>query len=167
MNTPAGYGSAILSPCGLYRYSLTRQWSEGAKQILWIMLNPSTADANVNDPTIRRCIAFSKAWGYDSLEVVNLFALRSPNPQDLIDSSEAGIDPVGPNNDGYISWAVKQSASVIAAWGSRGFARTRVPLIKSICGRIDCLGVTKDGSPRHPLYVKADQQRDIWQGAVE
>jgi len=149
---------ATISACGLYRYSLTRSWGEGKRFVAWIMLNPSTADATVDDPTIRRCIAFSKAWGYDALEVVNLFALRSPNPEDLRDCQEAGMDPVGPENDRMLDWTLSRADVLVAAWGAHKMARARFDAIRWLPAlhrdkRLQCLGTTKDGSPRHPLYV--------------
>lgn len=151
-------GSAILSPCGLYRYHLRRDWT-AAPPLVWIMLNPSTADAEQDDPTIRRCIAFAKAFGYGGIEVVNLFALRSPSPADLLDSSCAGIDPVGPNNDDTLRVVIVDCGyTLVAAWGAHKLASPRARVIERMAaGRLLCLGTTKDGSPRHPLYVKASQ----------
>jgi len=152
---------ATISDCGLYRYSLSRRWGPGRLVAAFVMLNPSTADASKDDPTIRRCVGFARSWGYDGIEVVNLFALRSPNPEDLIDSMEAGVDPVGPENDRIIDFVAGRSAKLIAAWGAHPFAKTRAQKfldIRGVGSIVECLGVTKDGSPRHPLYVRADQE---------
>lgn len=147
---------ATISECGLYRYSLTRRWGPRPEFVAFVMLNPSTADAEVDDPTIRRCIGFARAWDFDALEVVNLFALRSPNPQDLCDSSEAGIDPIGPDNDRAIIDVCGRAQMVVAAWGAHEFATPRAKRVH-LGAAVHCLGRTKAGHPRHPLYVPARQ----------
>lgn len=150
--------SAILSPCGKYRYTLSRKLADTgpSKLALFFMLNPSTADAVHDDPTIRRCQSFAVREGCTQLTVVNLFALRSPNPEDL----ETSDNPVGPENDQHIaeqiSLAQAQDGIIIAAWGSHKFARSRAEAVNAQFGPFQCLGTTKDGSPRHPLYIKAD-----------
>jgi hypothetical protein len=155
----AKVSSAVLSDCGTYRYSLSRQWDDSRPGIVWIMLNPSTADAEADDPTIRRCIGFSKAWGYGSLTVVNLFGLRATHPMDI----RGHHDPVGPANDQHVRMAVKEARRVIVAWGAVGSAlgvgnqptRERVMLsLLAEAGVIPyCLKTTKEGQPWHPLYV--------------
>src|SRR6185369_17379869 len=90
--------TAVISKCGKYRYSLRREWIGGAGTVCFIMLNPSTADASVDDPTIRRCIGFAQRWGYQILEVVNLYAYRATRPRDMF----AAADPVGPENEYYL-----------------------------------------------------------------
>lgn len=160
MTTDLIESDAVLSANGLYRYRLTRRWGPSKLIAAFIMLNPSTADARLDDPTIRRCMGFARAWDYDGIEVVNLFALRSPNPADLRDSLEAGIDPVGEVNDRHISDVCGRAAKCIAAWGAHPFAKERareVLKLKGVGSIVECLGTTKDGSPRHPLYVPADQ----------
>jgi hypothetical protein len=146
---------AILSKCGIYRYQLERVWEIGYDRVVWIMLNPSTADATEDDPTIRRCIRFSKDWGYAGLVVVNLFALRATNPQEL----QIAADPIGPQNDQSIFYASTNTGPVIAAWGAHKMAEQRAKnVLNSLASSVEvkCLGVTKSGAPRHPLYVKAD-----------
>lgn len=142
---------AIIDPTGRYRYSLWRTWSHNGPHIVWIMLNHSTADAELDDQTIRRCIGFSRAWGGGSLEVVNLFAYRATDPGELL----LAADPVGPNNDKYLTKAVKNAHTIIAAWGTHGKMLSRnsqvTRLLKDYV--LHCLGTTKDGHPRHPLYV--------------
>ena len=106
--------AATISACTKYRYSLRRTWQEGGRVVCFIMLNPSTADADIDDPTIRRCVGFGKSWGYDALEVVNLFAWRETEPKFLITPS----DPIGPDNDGAILEASGRAELVVCAWGS-------------------------------------------------
>ena len=106
------YRCAEIDPTGAYRYTLERTWDGGLPCIGWIMLNPSTADATQDDPTIRRCIRFSQSWGYGSLIVVNLFAHRATSPKDLFQAES----PVGPNNDRYIRYTWALCGSLIAAW---------------------------------------------------
>lgn len=147
-------GAAKFSDDRYYRYVLGRFWGncEVDMPVTWIMLNPSTASATRNDPTIRKCIQFSHHWGYDSLYVVNLFAKRSSDPKDLL----LWDDPVGPDNDKWICWAVKKSPTVVLAWGSNGWRwQERVKeVLKLISPRESrCLGYTNHGHPRHPLML--------------
>lgn len=137
---------------GRYRYLLWRRWAE-ADSLLFVMLNPSTADAERDDPTIRRCIGFARAWGFGGVEVVNLFAWRATLPRQLA----AAKDPVGRHNDAAILEAVARSRAVIAAWGVHGALRGRDAQVARLLAatRLRCLGVTRDGAPRHPLYVAA------------
>jgi hypothetical protein len=157
---------ATISPCGTYRYTLDRVWDASLPIALFIMLNPSTADASEDDPTIRRCISFAKREGCGALTVVNLFALRSTDPGALT----AHPDPVGPDNDLHIALALgKQPEIVIAAWGAHSFARARAEAVTSILAltwQVNCLGVTKDGDPRHPLYVRGDAPLIPWPPVV-
>lgn len=148
--------SAIISPCGLYRYHLSRFWGPDECSVCcFIGLNPSTADANLDDPTIRRCINFAKAWGFDGLWMVNLFAFRATKPGDM----KGAADPVGPDNDDHLGEAIMQASLTIAAWGVHGSYKGRDKQVIARYGhddRISCLGLTKDGHPKHPLYLKAD-----------
>ena len=153
--------SAIISKCGLYRYSLERRWSQADYFVLWVMLNPSTADATENDATIRRCIAFSKAWGYGGLLVGNLYAYRSSTPNALW----ACGDVIGPDNDAYLAELTKRAAHVVCAWGQRGpipERRDAVLRILSARGPVHALAFTKAGEPRHPLYLPAALKPEIW-----
>lgn len=144
---------AVLSDDGTYRYRLTRIWEEGVHRVTFVMLNPSTADANVDDPTIRRCIGFARSWGYGGLNVVNLYALRATDPRDLWRHR----DPVGPKNDYWLGLALKHSSRVVAAWGAHAKA-DRVARFWELAGdaRVDALRVTQSGAPGHPLYIPAD-----------
>lgn len=150
--------SAVISGCGTYRYSLTREWKrdDNTSRFLgcvFVMLNPSTADAKVDDPTIRRCIAFANREGYDRLTVVNLCAYRATNPKDL--PTDARVAE-GPENYRHVRDAVLNAGLVVCAWGANARPdRLRPELYRE--GSVWCLGKTKDGHPRHPLYVRADQ----------
>ena len=119
------------------------------------MLNPSTADAEHNDPTIRRCISFAMREGFGRLEVVNLYAFRSPSPSVLF----AALDPVGPANDHEIEAALDRADSVIAAWGNHA-EQERVPKVVGLIKRSgkvsNCFGLTKLAQPKHPLYLPSD-----------
>jgi hypothetical protein len=124
------------------------------------MLNPSTADETHDDPTIKRCIDFSRRWGYGSLEVVNLFALRATCPQYLRSSS----DPIGPKNDDHIRAAAKRADAVVAAWGVHGGFLSRDRAVTDLLHsrRLVALGFTLAGQPRHPLYVPASARPIDW-----
>lgn len=147
-----------MSDCGLYRYALTRTWADGP-WALFVMLNPSTADAMQDDPTIRRCVAFAKREGCGSLEVVNCYAWRATDPTAL--REQPGRDIVGPQNRQAVRAGVARASLVICAWGAHPVGSSPVPTIVAEADRW-CLGVTKDGSPRHPLYVRGDAPLVRW-----
>ena len=147
----------MFSPDRIYRYSLIRSvsmWGKG--RCCFVMLNPSTADEVQNDPTVRRCINFAAGWGYASLWVVNIFALRATDPAEL----RKVTDPVGPENDAHLAAAFRQANIVIAAWGNQGQLGSRSSDVRALMARtgtpIRCLGMTAMGEPRHPLYVRQD-----------
>jgi len=118
------------------------------------MLNPSTADASVNDPTIRRCIGYTRREGYGSLVVVNLYALRSTDPVELARHAA----PCGPDNDAAILAAAEDARLIVAAWGSDTMAPARARAVEHLLDGLPlwCLGTNKDGEPKHPLYLAAD-----------
>ena len=150
--------SARFSPDRKYRYLLTRGLGfTGAGEVMFIMLNPSTADEHRDDPTIRRCISFGKAWGFQTLYVTNLSPLRATYPKELL---AAGPEPddVWEENLDYIIDTALGAVIVVAAWGVHGAAEGRDVRVLAELTRIrsvHCLGTTKDGHPRHPLYVAA------------
>lgn len=157
------HATATFSLCRTYRYALTRRWDPELPTVVWLMLNPSTADAFTLDPTVRRCIGFSRAWKAGGILVLNLFALRSTNPRALLNHT----DPVGPDNDEVITGHLQavagegQHSRVIAAWGVHGHLHGRdkavAGLVEKAGVRLECLALTKDRHPRHPLYVPADK----------
>ena len=156
--------SAVLSADGVYRYRLDREWI-GEGRAAWVMLNPSTADAELDDPTIRRCIGFSKAWGLGALTVVNVFALRSTDPKAL----RGHADPVGPANDDYLRAAIDGASIVIAAWGQswpKPFAERVGRVGQMLSGKAHHLGLTASGQPMHPLYRPAACDVLPWMGGI-
>lgn len=142
----------------VYRYRLWRRWNPELGAVAWIMLNPSTADADEDDPTIGRCLGFAKAWGYGGIEVVNLFAVRGTEPSII----RRHRDPIGPLNDKHILQACEAAALVVAAWGNYGAWLGRSTAVKQLLHArrvcVKALDVTFDGEPKHPLYIKADKQ---------
>lgn len=146
---------AWLSPCGAYRFVLWRMWAKGPR-LNFVMLNPSTADAEVDDPTIRRCVGFAKREGYAGLYVTNLYALRATDPREIARHPS----PEGFANDLEIQLYAALCERVVVAWGARGGARgpTVVRILVDVVGadNVLCLGTTKQGEPRHPLYVRGD-----------
>ena len=150
--------AATFDETGTYRYRLDRRWKvERGKRITFVMLNPSTADAFKEDPTITRCIGFAKRLNFPAMTVVNLFALRATDPKEL----RRHKAPVGPDNDRYIGEACLESMMVICAWGAyphlRGRDLSAWAAITEWQSILYCLGVTKSGAPRHPLYLKKEQ----------
>lgn len=140
---------AAVSENKQYRYSLLRLWDIELPRICFVMLNPSTADGEKDDPTIRKCIGFAKKLGYGSLDVVNLYAYRSTDPKELRKIAY----PVGPENDKYIQAAIARSYLVVAAWGINATDPVRVNEVLDLIGSAMCLGRTNKGAPRHPLFV--------------
>ena len=151
---------SVMDESKLYRYSLTRIWDEGGRKVTFIMLNPSTADAYEDDSTVKKCIGFAKRWGYGSIEIVNLFALRATDCKDLLESE----DPVGKENDKFILNAVKSADKVIVGWGNEcSFSsRDKEVLLKIADYNPYYLVLNKTGKPRHPLYVKYDIEPTIY-----
>jgi hypothetical protein len=151
--------SAAFSPCRTYRYALWRIWQPQEPQVLFIGLNPSTADEQTDDPTIRRCQEYARAWGYGGLLVANLFAYRATNPASL----RSAENPVGPQNDGWLNELTGHAGLVVAAWGNHGLFRRRWKEVASICPELYCLGQTRLNQPRHPLYAKKSLLPKRWQ----
>jgi hypothetical protein len=148
-----------------YRYELTRHWaaSDNPSMLTVVMLNPSIADATHDDPTIRRCMGLAKAAGAEGLRVVNLYALRSTDPDALANAD----DPIGPMNDEYILAAARDSERMVAAWGAHPVAAGRADVVYDMLRKADvvlaCWGITKDGHPRHPLHVRNSAQLQPWE----
>lgn len=145
---------AIFSPCLTYRYNLWRRWDDDKPACGFIMLNPSTADENTLDPTLRRCVSFANQWGYGSLYVANIFALRSTDPKTLY----ASRDPVGPSNEAAIRAVAGLADLLVCAWGVHGALHGRGKEVREMLTAPRCLGTTKDGHPRHPLYLPRDAE---------
>jgi hypothetical protein len=146
---------AVFDVTRKYRYLLWRTWCLNSPMICFIMLNPSTADAFKTDPTIARCISFAKRWEFGSIHIVNLFAYRATQPDKLA----ATRRPVGTLNDEFVAESVRSSAKVMLAWGNHGQLRNRCTDVLDLLGydsRLHHLGLTQQGHPRHPLYVRGD-----------
>lgn len=156
----AAFGSAIFSPCGLYRYRLTRRFRDTGPLLPWIMLNPSIGTATQDDPTIRRIYGFSKREGAAGFVLGNIYGYRSTDPAKL-----AQVDnPIGPANIDALTQiadeAVRDGMPIVCAWGAGAMAWAAEPviaLLKAHRGRLVCLGYTNGGHPRHPLYVGAKE----------
>jgi hypothetical protein len=138
--------------CGPYRYRLWRTWDTSHPSLLWILLNPSTADGAQDDPTLRRLVAFSRSFGFGGLSVVNLFAWRATSPQALLSVA----DPIGPDNDGFIGEAAAQAPQIVVAWGNQGTYQQRDQQVLALLSSMPlfCLGTTIESNPVHPLYQK-------------
>lgn len=150
------YKEARLSEDGIYRYTLTRTPNDVCttphrKRINFIMLNPSTADASIDDPTIRRCMGFAWGWGFEQLTVTNIFALRSTDPANLYTHD----DPIGDDNDNTLLIEACSAAKVIMAWGTHGAFKGRGKTVQTLLKGVPLfhLGLTKEGHPKHPLYL--------------
>lgn len=150
-------GNAVFDKTGKYRYSLCRVWNADGQRAAFIMLNPSNADATLNDPTITRCIGFADKMGCGSLEVVNLFAYRTAYPKEL----RVCRRPIGKLNDQYIRAAVEMANFVVVAWGNWGELHGRDrEVLELIASRrpLFCFGITGKGHPRHPLFLSYDSE---------
>jgi hypothetical protein len=156
-------GSAVFSPDGRYRYRLDRDWDVHKGRVVWAMLNPSTAGADVNDRTVGRCLTFTEDWGYGALTVINPFALVSTKPQALVTAR----DPFGPDNPFHIVDALSECALLVAAWGA-SVPKARAQYVAEFAAKLRAhrplwvLGLTKDGHPRHPLYVASYTTPTRW-----
>lgn len=158
-------GEAVFSSCDKYRYLLQRPISKSERILTWIMLNPSTATSLVNDPTVAKCVGYGQRWGYGLVEVVNIFALRSTDPNGL----KAFSDPIGPVNNEFIINCVRNSEKVMCAWGrhgdylGRGRAVAKMLKEKNLDHKLYYLEVSKkDYAPHHPLYKKNSLEPQPW-----
>ncbi len=153
LSQPSG---AIFSEDRVHRYALWRSFatllSTAPRYAMFIGLNPSTADEANDDPTIRRCMDYTKRWGFDAYVMTNLFAYRETNPEEM----KKAEDPVGPYNDRYLLELAKNAGIVIACWGNHGSFLNRATQIKLLIPNLHCLMLTKSGEPGHPLYLKSN-----------
>lgn len=171
--------SALISESGVYRYTLHRDWHGLAfsepRTLLFVMLNPSTANADKDDPTVRRCIGFAHRWGFTRLSVVNLSAYRATNPRELLEEHQragALLPLVGIENDKHIAAEAKESDRIILGWGAWGANKKLNPraleviaLLRSIPRKesLWCLGARlQGGAPRHPLFTPANAPLQVW-----
>lgn len=149
--------TAVFSPDREFRYTLTRRWDDRLL-VNFLMLNPSTADENIEDPTIRRCMGFARDWGYGGLMVTNIFAYRSTDPKALYKVP----DPTGPANNEYILKTAKACAVVVCAWGEHGAHQGRGAIVHKLLREAGiatrCLEKNASGEPKHPLYVARDRK---------
>lgn len=158
--------SAIISGDQVYRYSLARWWDNAKPTDIWVMCNPSTADAAKDDATIRRCIGFSRSFGSGGFVVVNAYGYRATKPAAMWAAQAAGTDIIGPENDSWITaHCMTAKGRVIVAWGAHpkpDRCRAVEQLIRAQDREPVCLGVTKDGQPRHPLMLANDTPLQPW-----
>lgn len=145
---------ATLSEDRKYRYTLTRIWDETKPKVMFIGLNPSTADETKDDPTIIRCINFAKSWGYGGLEMTNLFAFRATNPKVMKNEKE----PIGKDNDTWLKKLATECDIIIGAWGNDGALHARGQEVMNMLDDLHYLALNKSGHPSHPLYLKSTLQ---------
>lgn len=147
---------ALLSPCGWYRYALWRIWNKQLPTLGFILLNPSTADAVIDDPTIARCCERARLLGFGGIYVVNLFAVRATNPEDIYTAP----NPVGPDNDRWIRYYMTMCHKVVCGWGKHGSYCGRAKEVLALFADLQkhfellyALNINADGTPTHPLYL--------------
>lgn len=157
--------TAVYSDCEKYRYALTRTWNESGQKAAFVMLNPSTATEIQNDPTVERCERRSRALGFGAFRVCNIFAWRDTDPFKMRKAAE----PIGPENDAAIADACLWADQIICAWGTHGVHLNRGPDVARLMlttGRpLYHLGLSKEGHPKHPLYIAYAQQPMLWEQA--
>ena len=146
--------TARLSRCRTYRFALWRTWNADLKSVMFVGLNPSTADESRDDPTLVRCINYAKSWGYGGVCMANLFAFRATLPADL----KTAKAPVGRQNDRWLVRLASESGLLIAAWGNDGLYLDRASQVRRLLPKMHCLAINKTGEPAHPLYQKAGLQ---------
>ena len=172
------HGGADISKCGTYRYTLWRSWDDRLPTAVFVMLNPSTADAQDNDPTIRKCIGFARRWKCGSILVVNMFAYRTAYPAHLAMAEKRGVDIYGPDGSEVLVNALRKAAErswpVVVAWGSPSKGgralrelvdlNARAMTLGSMVHGVDlqCLSTAKDGNPRHPLMLAYATELEPW-----
>lgn len=150
---------AKLSSCRKYRFALWRIWDDSKPYVLFIGLNPSTADEIEDDPTIKRCINYGKLWGYGGVCMANLFSFRAREPKDMLGAK----DPIGLDNDKWLVELSGKAGLVVAAWGNHGSYRGRSQRVRNLVSNLHYLKMNKSGEPAHPLYLKANLQPKLIQ----
>lgn len=145
---------AMFSRDRAYRYTLVRQWkpSGAPNMVSFVGLNPSTADETTDDPTVRRCINFAQRWGFDGMYMLNAFAFRATDPEEM----KAAASPIGPENNQVIVEYSRVSKLTIICWGNHGAYLDRGHFVKGLINNPFCLGWNKTGEPKHPLYLAKD-----------
>ena len=156
---------AIFSDCRTWRYALWRRWDLGLScdMVAFVGLNPSAADESIDDPTIRRCKNFAKKWGFDGMYMLNAYAFRATDPSDM----KAAADPVGPKNDQLLRHYGSEVNAIVACWGAHCELTREVVVCQMIGKLVMSLGITKQGRPKHPLYLRADSKPEpFWRPHV-
>ncbi|WP_341368042.1 DUF1643 domain-containing protein [Yoonia sp. BS5-3] len=158
--------TAIYSDCERYRYALSRSWDQTGKRLLYVMLNPSKATEVQNDPTVERCERRARALGFGAMQVTNIFAWRETDPHKM----RKAKDPIGPDNDRVLQEGALWADVIIAAWGTHGAHLGRGPMTEQVLREtgktLHCLGLSKHGHPKHPLYISYTQQPVLWAKAL-
>lgn len=153
---------AEFSPCRRYRYALGRRWLSGKRMLVWVLLNPSTADESVNDPTVRRCLDYSKRWNFDALVILNLFAFREKNRAAM----KTETDPVGPSNRLAFRKYIAPNQQVLCAWGTDGMHRRQDAQAKKWIeeegGQLFILRLNQNGTPAHPGRLPKTLNLQVW-----
>ncbi len=153
---------ATYSDCEAYRYSLLRVWDSTLPRAAFVMLNPSTATEVQNDPTVERCERRARAMGYGAFQVVNIFAYRATDPQDM----RRAADPIGPENNAAILAAIDWADIAICAWGTHGAHLGRgghvTGMLRASGKALHHLGLTQAGAPKHPLYIGYSVAPTLW-----
>lgn len=151
---------ALFSPCRQYRHVLWRRWNKEKSYVLIIGLNPSTANENEDDPTIRRCKKFASDWGYGAIYMVNLFDYCATKPKDMLNFN----NPCSDENNTYIKALAENAGLILCAWGTNGNHKDRDSEVKKLLNiyELNCLGLNSNGTPKHPLYIKADKELEAF-----
>lgn len=152
-----GDSGATFSPCRTYRYAWWRRWAPGPVALI-VGLNPSYGDESVDDRTNGRCIRFAAAWGYSAVVMANLFAVCATKRKDML----AHPSPIGPENDEWLARLAADADIVVAAWGESGGHLGRDQEVIAMLPQLHALALTKDGQPRHPLYLKGHLKPFEW-----
>jgi hypothetical protein len=155
-------GPAVFSPDRCYRYTLTRVWDPAGKKLVFIGLNPSTADEHRLDPTLRRCLRFGYDWGYGRFDMLNLFAFRATDPRAM----KAAAEPIGPDNNAHIKLVCARADLVVACWGTHGSFKRRDRAVKAMLEaegiKLHYISLSRDGHPKHPLYLSSELTPREW-----
>jgi len=144
--------TAKLSECRKYRFALWRTWDDSKPYVMFVGLNPSTADETTDDPTLIRCINYAKSWGFGGVCMANIFAYRATEPNDM----KAVTDPIGSENNDWLKKLSSDAGMVVAAWGNDGSYLGRSEQVKELLPNLHCLKLNKSGEPAHPLYQNSD-----------